>query len=366
MKNGLSHSAVERLSGALRQTCSGFDSAPFSREALQGLEKLELKERVFHFIETLHRHLPKDFEEAADILHRIPSCWDVGKREDPLAKFAAWPLIDYVGVYGLNHPKQSLPLLGVLTPLFSAEFAIRPFIEQHTELTVAVLSEWCAHPNPHVRRLVSEGTRPRLPWASRLRTFEKDPVPTLALLESLKDDPSDYVRRSVANHLNDLSKDHPDRVLTLCNRWKTSCSKEREWILRHATRSLVKAGHPKIFPLLGYTDDPKITVSDFQTTPKKIQMGSAVEFSAKITSDSEKNQIFVVDYALHLLKKNGRHQAKVFKLKSIKLPPQQTLLMTKRHPFKPISTRTYYSGEQCIELLINGISAGKISFYLNV
>ncbi len=366
MKNGLSHTAVARLSCALREICPEFDSERFCTEALDGLEALELKERVAHLIRTLHVHLPVEFDAAADVLSRVPVCWDAGEVGDSLAGFAAWPLIDYVGVYGVDRPQIALPLLRTLTPLFSAEFAIRPFIEQHTKLTLAHLEDWCRDPDPHVRRLVSEGTRPRLPWASRLRVFDQNPEPILALLEKLKDDPSDYVRRSVANHLNDLSKEDPERVLELCRRWITPSTKERAWIVRHATRTLVKAGCPEVFPLLGYTEHPQVRIQHLRVTPSKIRLGESVEFAFEIQSTSNDPQTFVVDYAMHLMKKNGERRPKVFKLKSINLAPQETRSIRKQHLFKEITTRAYYSGEQVIEVLINGVPVAEQSFRLEV
>ncbi len=366
MKTGLSKPAVTRISNALHQTCPGFDTEQFCIEALDGLDKLELKERVSHLIRVLHEHLPGDFEDAARVLKKIPSCWDFGKTGDPLAGFAAWPVMDYVGVYGLNHPQVALPLLRTLTPLFSAEFAIRPFIEQHTKLTLAYLEDWCSDPDPHVRRLVSEGTRPRLPWSSRLRVFGQNAEPVLALLEKLKDDSSDYVRRSVANHLNDLSKGDPERVLDICRRWGTPVTKERKWIVRHATRTLVKARHPDVFPLLGYTKQPQICIQNLYVAPPKIRLGESVEIAFEITSRSDQLQTFVVDYAVHLVKKNGERRPKVFKLKSVKLTPQDTVSIQKRHLFKEITTRAYYSGEQVIEVLINGVPVAEQPFRLEV
>jgi len=366
MKNGLGREAVTRLSEALFQTCPDFDGVRFEREALAGLEELELKERVSHLIEVLHGHLPEDFEAGVAVLRKIPPQWDFGAKEDPLAGFAAWPLIDYVGIHGLDHPQQALSVLKILTPLFSAEFAVRPFLEKHTELTLSTFSEWCGDSDAHVRRLVSEGSRPRLPWGSHLQMFRDDPAPVITLLEELKDDPSDYVRRSVANNLNDISKDHPERVLELCRCWIQTSTKERKWIVRHATRTLVKSGNPAVFPLLGCTPNPSLSTSNLRITPKKIRMGDSVEFSVEISSRAKTPQTFVVDYAMHLMKKNGATQPKVFKLKTIRLAPLETILVQKCHRFRPVTTRVYYSGKQAVEFLVNGVPVTRQSFWLDV
>ena len=205
MKDGLGAEAVDRIQRGLSAALPGFEGAAFSAAALDGLEKLELKKRVRHLIEVLRDFLPSDFSDAAAVLSNLKTHWHRGDPGDPLRGFAAWPLIDYVGVHGLENPEVALPLLRELTPLFSAEFAIRPFLLRHTSVTLSFLQRWALDPDDQVRRLVSEGTRPRLPWGMRLKPFMRDPDPVLDLLEVLKDDPSRYVQRSVANNLNDIS-----------------------------------------------------------------------------------------------------------------------------------------------------------------
>jgi 3-methyladenine DNA glycosylase AlkC len=195
-----------------------------ARVSSKGLDKLGLKERVEHLIEVLHRFLPKPYPEAARILRGLPEVWerpDLDEGAEPsISSFAAWPLIDYSARYGLEHPDDALDVLLHLTPVFSAEFAIRPFLDQHPEKTFEKLQQWVVHPDPHVRRLVSEGTRPKLPWGKSVPSLAEADAPTWALLDRLREDPSPYVRRSVANHWNDLSKMHPESLLDRLQAWK--------------------------------------------------------------------------------------------------------------------------------------------------
>jgi len=365
MKDGLGDEAVERIAESLARTISGFPKKKFTTDVMSGLEALELKERVWHVIGVLNKYLPDDFTETAKILIQLKANWISSEPGDPLGGFAAWPIIDYVGEHGLGLPEKALAVLKELTPLFSAEFAIRPFITEHFDLTFQTLDGWCNDPDEHVRRLVSEGTRPRLPWGSRLPQFINDPSPLFPLLEKLKNDPSEYVRRSVANNLNDISKDHPDTVIALCRRWKTPPSPKREWIIRHATRTLVKAGLPDVFGLLGYTENPKLDFQSLEVSPEEIKLGEAVTFEIKLQSTNSEPQSIVIDYAVHHMKANGSSSPKVFKLQTLKVAPGEMVELTKRHAIKPITTRKYYPGEHAIEILINGKTFGQVDFILH-
>ncbi len=372
MKDGLGEDAVERIIAALARSVQDFPVKKFRKDALNGIGTLELKARVHHLIAVLHQYFPDDFEATAALLMKMKTHWDYGDENDPLRWFAAWPVTDYVGVHGLDHPATSLNVLKHLTSLFSSEFAIRPFIERHPAMTFEHLEQWCCDPDEHVRRLASEGTRPRLPWGQQLPHFIADPAPVLPLLESLKDDASEYVRRSVANNLNDISKDHPDLVIAICQKWLKSSGteipehKERQWLVRHATRSLVKAGHPDVFALLGFTSNPKVTLQSFVLQDDVIGLGESAVFDIVLQSTSPDVQKIVLDYAVHHRKKSGQLTAKVFKLKTLILQPNASVEVRKAHAFKQITTRKYYSGEHVIALLINGVALGNVNFELSV
>jgi len=363
LKESLDALAVQQLADCLRDIHPSFDLVAFSKTANHGLKDLELKARVYHLIDALHQHLPQNFEQTAQILSQVKQ-HQLAAKNPAIRAFTAWPLIDYVAVHGLQHPETALKTLAQLTSLFSAEFAIRPFIEQHYELTFEHLHNWCESDDYHQRRLASEGTRPRLPWGQQLSQFINDPQPILPLLEKLKADPEDYVRRSVANNLNDISKDNPNTVLDTCQRWQEQPCKETQWIIRHATRTLVKRDVPEVYALLGYTANPQL---DARLTVDKdtLKLGENQKFQMQLTSTAKESQKLLIDYAVHFMKANGQQSAKVFKLKTLELNNGETVALEKTHRFVPLSTRRYYPGEHKIEIKINGLSFAETTFNLD-
>jgi len=362
LKESLNAQAVQQLADCLKEVEPSFNHQAFSKAANHSLSDLELKARVYHLIDALHRHLPQDFEQTAQILCQVKQ-HQLEAKDPTIRAFTAWPLIDYVAAHGLQHPEVALNTLAQLTSLFSAEFAIRPFIQQHYQLTFEHLHDWCDSPDFHLRRLVSEGTRPRLPWGQQLPQFIENPQPILPLLETLKADPEDYVRRSVANNLNDISKDHPQTVLNTCQRWQAQPCKETQWIIRHATRTLVKKDVPEVFSLLGYTAKPQLEI-ELTLSSNKLKVGDNLEFHIQLKSTAQQPQKLLVDYAIHFMKANGQQSAKIFKLKTLELASGETVVLEKKHRFVPLSTRRYYTGEHKVEVKINGLSFAEAAFNL--
>jgi 3-methyladenine DNA glycosylase AlkC len=297
---------------------------------------------------------------------RAGAAWEIGERDDDPYGFAAWPVIDFVGKHGLSHPRESLDALRRLTPLFSAEFAIRPFLVHHEALTMTRLRKWTRDGDEHVRRLVSEGTRPRLPWGERLAKLQRDPTPVLRLLERLKDDRAEYVRRSVANNLNDISKDHPQVVVDVARSWSRGASDERRRIIRHATRTLVKSGHPGALAVLGFDPRARVSVADLSVTPKRLTLGGSLAIRFVLRSRARTAQPLVVDYAVHHVKKSGERKAKVFKLKVLELGAGDRVTIEKRHAIRQISTRQYHSGRHAVDILVNGRACARAEFDLRV
>lgn len=363
MKDGLGPHAINRMANSIALVVPGFDAKSFQQEAIHGLDQLELKARVHHMIAVLHRHYDLPFNQLCVYLQDLPAVWDRGSAADNKAGFAAWPLIDYVAVHGLQHPDEALQILEKLTPLFSAEFSIRPFIYQHPELTYKKLISWCEHPSEHVRRLASEGSRPRLPWGMRLPGFINNPEPLIGILEKLKTDESLYVRRSVANNLNDISKDNPEWMLNICERWLVNSHKHTAWIVKHALRSLIKAGNTRAFSLLGYAAQPTVAISKIELDKQNIMLGDSIRFSCAITNTQEAQNL-VIDYVVYFMKANGKLAPKVFKLRNILIAANETISITKKHSFKPITTRRYYSGKHQIAIQINGKEITRLDFYV--
>lgn len=364
LKMSLGKTAIARIATAFASVYPSFDSTGFRQQSLKGLDALELKQRVKHLIHCLHRQLPADFEQTAPILLAAAEHWPPASPDDKYPAFAAWPLIDYVAVHGLNHPHIAVPLLKQLTPLFSAEFAIQPFIQQHFDLTYTHLLQWCEDASEHVRRLASEGIRPRLPWGIRQQLLCDDPSPILPLLDKLKNDNSLYVRKSVANNLNDISKDNPDIALNLCKQWQPQASDHTRWIIRHGTRTLVKQGHPQALALLGYKATHQISVEQLQADKTRLKTGEDLSFSFMLHNNSRKTQKLVIDYAVHYVRQQGKTAKKVFKLTSAELAADKSLSLQKNVSFKPITTRRYYAGQHRIDVLVNGTVAGSFVFTL--
>ena len=365
MKDGLDKAAIQRIAVGLCQVFPQFDSEAFVDEAQRAVVDLALKERVDVLIVLMHRYLPQSFEEVAMGLMALPEHWDFGNREDPLRGFAAWPVIDYVAHYGLEQPELSLKVLKALTHLFSAEFAIRSFILQYPALCHEFFLEWIKDDSEHVRRLVSEGTRPRLPWGKKLLLYINDPQDNLVLLSALRADSSLYVRRSVANHLNDIAKDHPQWVIDVCLLWQQEPHPLSEWVIKHGTRTLVKQGHPAVFQLLGYSQTVSLSRATLTLKTPCIALEETLEFECELVSSTSKDQQYVVDYQIDFVKANGKTRAKVFKLKNITLAASEVLTVTKAFSFKTITTRRYYPGAHRLSILVNGINVASQPFTLS-
>lgn len=363
LKDQLGPVAVQQLSELIKVVYPAFDRRAFENRVNHQLQQLELKARVSHVIAALADNLPAGFCETARILEAVADTWPTGQKRN-WTSFTAWPLIDYVGIYGLDYPQWAFVLLEKLTPLFTAEFAIRPFLDRHFELTHQQMLRWTEHDNEHVRRLASEGIRPRLPWAGQLPALRQDPAPIWPILDKLKADPSLYVRRSVANNLNDISKDHPDLVVEVCRRWQQLGNKDTDWLIRHGLRTLVKTGHPDVYPLLGFSAQPAIKVVNLALTASQIRLGETLEF--KLELETRKPERLVVDYRIGFKRADGQLGWKVFKWKNIETQAATPLMLQKSQVFKPLSTRQYYPGTHQLECLINGQVVARGEFDLSL
>lgn len=370
LKHRVSRPSIERLSGHLEVFDASFPRAQFVRTATKGLAALELKARIKHVADALALSLPSEFDEAAAIIDGANALYlsaSAPRKRDihhaPAdSAFVFWPLCTYVETYGLEQPDRALQTMHGLTSLASCEFAIRPYIERDPKRVFARLRRWAKDPNHHVRRLVSEGTRPRLPWGGRLRGLQADPSPLLPLLDQLFDDDELYVRRSVANHLNDISKDHPELAVATAKRWKQANPSEAvEWVVRHALRGLIKAGHAQALALQGI-GRPRIDVETFTISPSRLRFGGALELNLQLRAKASHS--LLIDYAVHHMKANGELSPKVFKWTRKQVEKGQVLTLQKAHSIRAISTRRYHAGLHRVELRINGRSFGVEEFEL--
>ena len=367
-KNMLNETVIIGMAECLANAWVKFDRSGFVSMATNNLDDLELKERSMQITEALVVFLPDDFDHAARIILKslaseVVGEIDVQPSNQGISGWAIMPMVDYVGLYGRGHFDVSMTLFKELTKRFSSEFGIRFFLLHEPERTMAVLNTWLNDPNHYVRRLISEGTRPRLPWGMRLPIFIEDPSPVLLLLEALKDDEQEYVRRSVANNLNDIAKDHPDLVAELAARWLKDADKNRVRLVKHACRTLIKQGHKGALKALGY-NAPHVVIEKLEITTPEVEFGEALIFEMSLVSTLEQNQNLIVDYAIHHKKANGKTTPKVFKWKTITLAPSKLLLATRKHAIKKITTRSYYPGTHRLEIFINGVSFGSKEFEL--
>lgn len=341
------------LAAELHAAWPDFPRERFVGEASTGLDELELMDRAAHFARALRSSLPPDFEAAVDVLLRSAGP-ALGHLDGAgLEPFHYLPHLRFIADHGLDHFEASMRAQHLLTQRFTAEFSIRAFLERHPERTLTRLAEWVTDPSHHVRRLVSEGTRPRLPWAPRLRRFQQDPTATLALLERLKDDPELYVRRSVANHLNDIGKDHPALLLDVAERWMVDAPPERAWIVTHALRSSVKKGDPRALAIRGFAGGEAVTVRS-TISPASIRLGEAFLVQVELSNDSAAPLRAVVDLVVSFVKANGGTKPKVFKGRDLELSPGQRATVSKSVSTADLSTRKHYAGEHVVDVQING------------
>jgi 3-methyladenine DNA glycosylase AlkC len=341
-----------------------FDARSFVRASLKGLEALELLPRAWHIAHALRAHLPDDYPKAAAILVASLGPKLESAEEPGPAPFFYLPHAFMVAGYGLDDFEASMHAQYEITQRFTAEFSIRPFLDRYPEATLARLMQWTRDASPHVRRLVSEGTRPRLPWAPRLRAFQADPRPVLELLEQLKDDSALYVRRSVANNLNDIGKDHPAVLVETARRWlagdgeggggKGEASENRQWLVKHALRSAVKRGDPAALQLLGFGAGAKVTVRNVRIAPQRVKAGGTVTIAFELHNNTRQVQDVLADFRVHFIKANGKPSARVFKLKTVQLAPDASAPLGKSLSLVPMTTRKHYPGTHRVDALING------------
>ena len=348
------------MAGAISEVWPAFD-----RKAFEGLmprlASLEMKPRVRLLRDELHKLLPNDYPRALSVLLKSVKA---GK----ISSFDLWPYTEFIQLYGLDERERSLNALRDLTKLFTAEWAVRPFLTKFPKETLKFLELCAQSQDVHVRRWASEGARPRLPWGERLHSFVKDPTPTLKILELLKFDEELYVRKSVSNHLNDIAKDHPTLVVKTLARWKKEAGVKHaakiDWTIRRSLRTLIKEGHAGALALIGVSDRAEVELIGFEVGPAKIKMGDRIELRFQVRSSDSKSQKLVVDYVVHFVKANRTTAPKVFKLKTVEIPASGLVAFSKSHHIKPITTRVYYPGVHHVEIQINGRIFGRKSFRL--
>ena len=356
LKSFFSRDLVRRLAADVARVYPSFPQKAFVKRATSGLDDLELLDRGRHISRVLGDHLPAAYPEAIDVLLR-----SLGPEHDSdeligagMAPFFYMPHLTFVAERGLEHFDVSMRAQYELTKRFSAEASIRPYIESDPERTFATLREWSRDPNPHVRRLVSEGTRLRLPWAQRVKWLDENPERVLELLELLKDDESSMVRRSVANNLNDLGKVRADLLARTCWSWLEGASDERRALVEHALRSAIKRGDSDALHLLGYGDKAAVSIEAVRFDPTRVAIGGRVTMTFTLRSRSAKPQDLLVDVAVHFVKAAGKTSPKVFKVKRIALAPRQSVELQAKFSLAIHTTRVPRPGKHAVDIIVNG------------
>lgn len=351
----------DQLALPLNKVLSGFTKKEFLKKIFTpDFESYELKQRMAHTAHVLHHFMPQDYTHAAPVLLKLT---DAVKKYGPPASSIEYMFIpEYIYLYGLNHYKPSVNAMEQVTQFITCEFAVRHFIIHYEEQMIPQMIKWSKHKNRHVRRLATEGCRPRLPWAMALPKLKKDPSPILPILENLKQDTCEVVRRSVANNLNDISKDNPGLAIKIARQWKGLCT-ETDSIIKHGLRSLLKAGHPDVLAFYKLKAED-LKIARFNIINKTVKMGNYLEFEAAITNTSKNQQTVRIEYAIYYLRNNRTLSKKVFKISEREIASGETLTVIRRQSFKPITTRKFYTGTQQVSVIINGFESKKLSFEL--
>ncbi len=361
-------STVSSLSENIKAVWDDFEQEAFRESIIPKLvDELSLNDRNTLVSRALHQFLPNEYKQAINILlesfgEELGHYAETGDTLSGFEVFYYMPIGTYVATYGTEQKDFdiSIKALYEITKRFTSEGPIRAFLIKYPKETMAYLHKWVHDENLHVRRLVSEGSRPRLPLAGRLKEFQKDPNPVLELLEILKEDPSLYVRRSVANNLNDIGKDNPKAVTDTLEKWKNIQNEGTQWLIQHALRSLVKEGNVDALRLLGYDTNTKVEIHQFEVKNPVIEMGADCFFEFELVCESDAK--LMIDYSIHFMKANGQQKPKVFKGAKKAVKAGEKIKLKKKQSFKPLSTRKYYKGKHSIELFVNGTSYGTQDF----
>lgn len=362
LKNLYNTAFFETLTKACKEVIPKFDSSAFLKQIHDtDWDGRELKERLRHITITLKNQLPDDYPKCISlVIDLIPA---LKKNGAPCNTFEYTFLPEFVLLYGTDQYKTSVQALEEITQFVTCEFAVRPFLIQYPDEMMKQMLTWSGHVHPSVRRLASEGCRPRLPWAMGVPSLKKDPAPIIPILEHLRSDESETVRRSVANNLNDISKDHPGLVIAIAKKWIGNSS-EIDSLVKHACRTLLKNGNQEMMSLFGYGSTDVISVSNFKIFTPKITVGDSLEFSFELENTSENEQKVRLEYGIYYLRSNGTHSRKVFKISEKEYLAGSKVRVDRKQSFKLITTKKFYLGKQMLSIIINGVEVDKKDFKL--
>jgi len=361
IKDIYSSSFYEKFSKAVAEVHPAFDKRKFIDAIYKdNFDQKEWKERMKHTTVVLHQFMPQNFPEAVVLIDKI--IINLKKNKFTEGNLAFIFFADYIEMYGLDDFKTSAKAFVSITQFISCEFAVRPFILKYKEKMIDEMVKWSTHENYHVRRLASEGSRPRLPWAMAIPFLKKDPASILPILENLKNDSSEYVRRSVANNLNDIAKDNPQIVLEIAGKWK-GVTKETDAIIKHGCRTLLKQGHPEILSHYGL-ESTNIELSNFEIKTPIVKIGDYLQFQFYLNNKNTEAKTIRLEYAVHYKKSKGHLAKKVFKISEKIYQPNQVIKVDRNQSFKIITTRVFHTGIHQLSIIINGTESEALEFEL--
>lgn len=344
-----------------------FDREAFITESTKGFDEISFGERLEQITDTLKTHMPDDYETTVNILLNSLT-GELGYSDDFKFEnrlFINTTLTRYVSKYGIDNFHLSINALKEMTKSFTSEYDIKYFIDKYQNECVDIMTEWADDENLHVRRLASEGSRPRLPMGKQTKAFIKDPTPILPILEKLKNDPVLYVRRSVANSLNDISKDHPDLAADIADRWFKEGFEHSEYVCNHAMRTLFKEGHRKALNMAGYSEPKGIEVWGIDIKNTTLRLGGELDFSFVLDNNSAEDMKLMIDYEILFVKNSKKLSPKVFKLKKTTLKSGKKLKLFAKFKFEERTTRKLYSGKHYVRVIVNGERHSPVGFYLH-
>ncbi|MGF1791430.1 DNA alkylation repair protein [Photobacterium profundum] len=350
-KDIYSQEFYDQLSEIILVTIPSFEKETFTQLIFNdNFIHYELKERMTHTAKVLHHFLSDDFGEATETIKQLIDNLRLAGIKEESIEFMFFP--EYISVYGIDKYEESISAFEFITQFTSCEFAVRPYILKYEEKMLTQMVQWSKHPNNKVRRLASEGSRPRLPWAMALPSLKKNPMPIFPILDTLKNDSCEVVRRSVANNLNDISKDNPNFVIETAQKW-LGYTKETDALIKHASRTLLKQGEPKTLQLFGF-DSKNIMLSNFDILTPNVKIGDALEFSFSITNVNKTCKTLRLEYGLYYKKNNGDLSRKVFKISEREIEPNKVYKINRKQSFKLITTRKFHTGIHQLSIIING------------
>ncbi|MBC7884439.1 MAG: DNA alkylation repair protein [Saprospiraceae bacterium] len=349
---------------ALQMAIQDFDRDTFLENVYSsGWISMELKQRISHLALYSNKVLPADFSQKIAVIEHIIQILRQKGIKDQNLEFIFFPEIILTSAN--SHLSLTIKAIEIITSFTSFEFAVRPLFVKYPDEMMAQMMKWSIHENQNVRRFASEGCRPRLPWGIQLKHLIDDPTPIIPLLENLRNDPSEYVRKSVANNLNDISKDHTSLVINLFKKWKGD-SNNTDRVIKHGARTLLKKGDPEVLELFGHSQATSFAVSTLHINKRTFNLGEPLIFNFEMTNESEGSAIYRIEYIIYFIKSNGKHTAKKFKISEPRLESKSKYRVTKKHHLKDLTTRKHYSGTHKLGIVINGLVPELLPFDLMV